>query len=155
MRIYEEVYIAKPSATEEEIDALNGQLDSVVKVGGGKTEKVDKWGVRNLAYRVDKYPEGYIVVLMLHCGAQVIREVERRLRVADLVIKYQTVRMDETMKWLEKRKKAREKRAARKPPPPAAPPAMPMAAPAVPAAPAAPAEPVTMPGAPAAEAKSE
>ncbi len=158
MRIYEEVYIAKPSATEEEVDALNGQLDSVVKVGGGKTEKVDKWGVRKLAYRVDKNHEGYFVVLMLHCGAQVIREVERRLRVSDLVLKYQTVRMDETMKWLEKRKKAREKRAARKPPPPAAPPAMPMAAPALPAAPAAPAapaEPVTMPGAPAAEAKSE
>lgn len=151
MRIYEEVYIAKPSATDEEIDALNGQLDSVVKVGGGKTEKVDKWGVRKLAYRVDKNHEGYFVVLTLQCGAQAIREVERRLRVADLVIKYQTVRMDETLKWLEKRKKAREKRAARKPPPPVAPPALPAAAPA----PAVPGEAVPMPGAPAAEAKSE
>jgi small subunit ribosomal protein S6 len=155
MRIYEEVYIAKPSATEEEINALNDQLDSVVKVGGGKTEKVDRWGVRKLAYRVDKNQEGFFVVLLLHCGAQVIREVERRLRVSDLVIKHQTVRMDETLRWIERRKKAREKRAARKPPPLAAPPALPAAAPAVPGAPAAAAEAVVMPGAPAAEPKSE
>ncbi len=147
MRIYEEVYIAKPSATDEEIDALNSQLEGVVKQGGGKLEKVDKWGVRKMAYRVAKNQEGYYVVLTVHCEAQTVRELERRLRVADLVIKFLTVRMDEKLKWLEKRKKARDKRAARKPAPP---PAMP----AVPTAPAMPAEAAPIPGAPA-EPKSE
>ena len=44
-----------------------------------------------------------------------MKEFERRLRVADLVIKFLTVRIDETLKRLEKRRKQREKRAHRKP----------------------------------------
>ena len=150
MRTYEELYIVKPDATEEEIDALNGQLEAVIKQSGGNLEKTDKWGVRKLAYRVKKQAEGYYVLLFFHAGATTVKEIERRLRVSDLVLKFLTVRMDEKLKWLEKRQKARAKRAARKPaiPPPAA--ATPNApAPGAPALPAMPAEPsAPMPGAP-------
>ena len=58
MRSYEELYIAKPDVTEEEIDALNAQLESVITTAGGKLERTDKWGVRKLAYRVSKHREG-------------------------------------------------------------------------------------------------
>jgi len=150
MRTYEELYIVKPDATEEEIDALNGQLEAVIKQSGGNLEKTDKWGVRKLAYRVKKQAEGYYVLLFFHAGSTTVKEIERRLRVSDLVLKFLTVRMDEKLKWLEKRQKARAKRAARKPaiPPPAA--ATPNApAPGAPAPPALPAEPsAPMPGAP-------
>jgi small subunit ribosomal protein S6 len=149
MRSYEELYIAKPDVTEEEIDALNAQLESIITQSGGKLEKTDKWGVRKLAYRVAKQSEGYYVLLFFHAGPDAVKEIERRLRVADPVLKYLTVRMDEKLKWLEKRKKAREKRAARKPQIQA--PAAPAASPAAPAhpAPGAPAHPA--PGAPVAE----
>lgn len=147
MRTYEELYIAKPDATEEEIDALNGQLEAVIKQSGGKLDKSDKWGVRKLAYRVKKQAEGFYVLLFFHASAQTVKEIERRLRVSDLVLKFLTVRMDEKLKWLEKRQKARAKRAARRPavpPPPAATPGA-----AVPGAPVIPAEPAApMPGAP-------
>ncbi len=125
MRIYEELYIAKPDATDEEIDAFNGQLEGIIKQAGGTIDKVDKWGVRRLAYRVQKKSEGYYVLIQFSAAAEVVREVERRLRVTDMVLKYLTVRIDEKLKWLEKRKKARAKRAARRPAPAAAPPAMP------------------------------
>ncbi|MBM3739790.1 MAG: 30S ribosomal protein S6 [Acidobacteria bacterium] len=150
MRIYEELYIARPNATDEEIDALNAQLENVIKQAGGTLDKTDKWGVRRLAYRVAKNSDGFYVLLSFHCGPQTVREIERRLRVTDLVIKYLTVRMDEKLKWLEKRKKAREKRAARKPaaPAPQASPAVPGAAPGVPGAPA---EAAPVPGAPEAK----
>jgi small subunit ribosomal protein S6 len=148
MRSYEELFIVKPDATEEEIDALNQQLEGVITQAGGKIEKLDKWGVRKLAYRVDKQNEGYYVLIFFQAGPQVVREVERRLRVSDLVIKYLTVRMDEKLKWLEKRKKAREKRAARRPPPP--PPSVAPAGPA-PGTPGAPQEAHPAPGAPVAE----
>jgi small subunit ribosomal protein S6 len=65
-----------------------------------------------------------------------VKEFERRLRVADIVIKYITVRIDETLKRIEKRRKAREKRAARRPAPVAAAPAAPAPAMPGPAAPA-------------------
>jgi small subunit ribosomal protein S6 len=152
MRIYEELYIAKADATEEDIDALNGQLETVIKQSGGKLEKTDKWGVRKLAYRVKKQAEGFYVLLSFHAGPTTVKEIERRLRVSDMVIKFLTVRMDEKLKWLEKRQKARAKRAARKPalPPPSSALTANAPAPGAPALPAIPAEPAApTPGAPA------
>ncbi|MFN7918746.1 MAG: 30S ribosomal protein S6 [Bryobacteraceae bacterium] len=149
MRIYEELFIVKPNATEEEIDAINAQLEGVIKKTGGKLEKTDKWGVRTLAYRVKKQNEGYYVLLSFQAAPDTVREIERRLRVSDLVLKFITVRMDEKLKWLEKRKKRRDARAARKPaPPPAATPS----APAPGTAPAAPVPAAPMPGSPGAPA---
>jgi small subunit ribosomal protein S6 len=143
MRIYEELFVLKPEATEEEVDALVGQLESLITQSGGVIDRTEKWGVRKLAYRVAKKNEGYYVLIQFHADAQVVKEVERRLRVTDLVIKYLTVRIDEKLKWLEKRKKAREKRAARRPAPPVgAPAAPPVEGPPAPGAPAMPGAPV-------------
>lgn len=127
MRIYEELFIARPDAPEEVIDAAIGQVESAVGAQGGVIEKVEKWGVRKLAYKVQKREEGYYVLLQFKAPPEAVREVERRLRVNDDVLKYLTVRIDEKLKWLEKRKKAREKRAARKPQAAAPAPAMPPA----------------------------
>ena len=144
MRIYEELFIVKPDAPEEEIDAFVSQLDATITQAGGKVEKVDKWGTRKLAYKLQKYGEGQYVLMQFHCGPETVKELERRLRVADIVLKYLTSRMDEKLKWIEKRKKEREKRAARKPAPPAPAPFAPAAAGEAGAVPGAP-----MPGAPA------
>jgi small subunit ribosomal protein S6 len=141
MRIYEELFIVRPDATDEEVDPLIEQLKGVVTQNGGTLEKTEKWGVRKLAYRVMKYNEGQYVLLQFNAQADVVREIERRLRVADLVLKFITVRIDEKLKRIEKRRKAREKRAARKPAPPPMPaavasPLLPQEAPApVPGAP--------------------
>lgn len=127
MRIYEELFIMRPDAADEEVDAYIEQLKQVVTDGGGVVDKVDKWGKRKLAYRVEKRDEGIYVLLQFSCGPDVVKELERRLRVSDVVMKYLTVRIDEKMKRVEKRRKAREKRAARKPAPSAAGPGTPTA----------------------------
>jgi small subunit ribosomal protein S6 len=155
MRIYEELFILKPDATEEEVSGLVSQLEGVITSSGGTIDKIDKWGVRKLAYKVQKKSEGFYVLMVFHCEPTASKEVERRLRVSDMVMKHMTVRMDEKQKWLEKRQKARAARAARKPAPQMAPPGAPMAgpgapAPASPAAPAAPIPGAPAPGAPAA-----
>jgi small subunit ribosomal protein S6 len=98
-------------------------------------DKVDNWGKRRLAYRVDKYREGNYVLFQFSAGAQLVKELERRLRVADLVIKFLTVRIDQTLKRLEKRKKDRDKRAARKPQIAAPAPSQPVPGPGTPEAP--------------------
>ncbi len=77
-------------------------------------DKVEKWGKRRLAYKVDKYREGAYVLFQFTAEADVVKELERRLRVSDLVLKFLTVRIDETLKRLEKRKKERDKRAAKR-----------------------------------------
>ena len=114
MRIYEELFIIKPEATEEEIDQVIEQLKTVITSAGGTVDKVDKWGKRRLAYRVDKHREGSYVLFQFTSAPETVKELERRLRVIDAVIKFLTVRIDETLKRLEKRKKHREKRAHRK-----------------------------------------
>lgn len=117
MRIYEELFIVRPDAPEEEIDQFIEQMKQVVVSGGGTVDKADKWGVRKLAYRVAKRDEGYYVLLQVTSGPDVVKEIERRFRVTDLVLKYITVRIDERLKKIEKRKLEREKRARRKPAP--------------------------------------
>ena|SRR5215469_11711389 len=135
MRVYEELFIVKPDAPEEEVEAYIEQVRQVITNGHGNVDKVDNWGVRKLAYRVSRYNEGRYVLFVFTSSPELVREVERRMRVADLVIKFITVRIDEKQKKIDKRKKQREKRAARRPPPAVATPAAP--APAAPAPPAA------------------
>jgi small subunit ribosomal protein S6 len=147
MRVYEELFIVQPDAPEEEVDAYIGQLKELITNGKGTVDKADKWGTRKLAYRVQKYNEGVYVLIQVSSSPELVKEIERRMRVTDMVIKFITVRIDEKTKKIEKRKKQRDKRAARKPPPP------PMASPMQPAgssSPAAPAMPI--PAAPAAAA---
>jgi small subunit ribosomal protein S6 len=119
MRIYEELFIVRPDATAEELDPLIEQIKGIVTATGGTLDKTEKWGVRRLAYRVMKQREGFYVLLQFTATAETVKEVERRLRVNDMVLKFITVRIDEKMKRIEKRRKAREKRAARKPVAPA------------------------------------
>lgn len=150
MRIYEELYILKPDVTDEDADASVELIRGIVTSSGGTIDKVDKWGKRKLAYRVRKQDEGFYILVQFSAKAEVVKEVERRLRVSDIVIKYITVRIDEQLKWLEKKKKQREKRAARRPAPVAAPAIPAPAAPApAPAAPAMPGEPAPAEPAPA------
>src|SRR5499427_9900369 len=121
MRIYEELFIIRPDAPDEEVDPFLEQMKGVVTNAGGTVDKMDKWGKRRLAYKVDKYREGSYVLFQFSAGPETVKELERRLRVSDLVLKFLTVRIDETLKRLEKRKKEREKRAARRPAPAPAP----------------------------------
>jgi small subunit ribosomal protein S6 len=114
MRIYEELFIVKPDAPEEEVDAFVETLRTQLTNSGATVDKVDKWGKRKLAYRVDKYREGSYVLLQFSANAETVKELERRLRVSDVVIKFLTVRIDETLKRLDKRKKERDKRAAKR-----------------------------------------
>jgi small subunit ribosomal protein S6 len=114
MRIYEELFIVKPDAPEEEVDAFVEQLRTQLTTAGATVDKVDKWGKRRLAYRVDKYREGSYVLFQFTAEPNTVSELERRLRVSDIVLKFITVRIDETLKRLDKRKKERDKRAAKR-----------------------------------------
>ncbi len=148
MRIYEALFIIKPDVPEEELDQRVETLRTQLTAQGATVDKVDKWGKRRLAYKIDKYREGSYVLFQFSGGPEVIKEFERRLRVSDIVLKFLTVRIDETLKRLEKRRKEREKRDAKRASrtPAAAP------APAAPSFPQQAAEAPAMPGLPTKEA---
>jgi len=114
MTNYEIMFIVNPNVAEDEIDKINSQLEGIITSGGGKVSKIEKMGKRRLAYVVDKNTDGFYVLFVTTATGAIVREIERRLRVMDPVIKYLTVRMDEDMKRLDKIKAHRQKRAARR-----------------------------------------
>jgi small subunit ribosomal protein S6 len=115
-RLYDLIFICLPTTPEEEIAKIIATLEQVIADRGGKVEKIDKWGTRKLAYRVAKQREGYYVYMSVR-GAQpdLIKELERRLKVSDAVIKYMTVRLDEEIKRQQKLVARRERRARQRP----------------------------------------
>lgn len=107
MRTYEIVYIVAPNTTDEGLTKLNSQLEKVITDLGGIITKTDNWGRKKLAYKIGKHDEGIYVVLYMEGSGNEIAEVERRLRVNDLVIRHLTVRTDEDIKRAEKLKSRR------------------------------------------------
>jgi small subunit ribosomal protein S6 len=123
-RYYDLVFIVRPATPEEEIKKILGVVEHTCAEKGSKVEKTEQWGTRKLAYRVAKHREGiYVHQEIRTTHGELIAELERRLRVQDAVIKYQTVRLDEDLKRQKKLSLKREKRAARRPRRTTAPPA--------------------------------
>jgi len=115
-RQYDLIFIARPDTPESEIDKVIATIEHAATEKGAKIEKTEKWGRRRMAYRVHRLREGYYVYMVLKSShGEVVKELERRLKVSDPVIKYLTVRLDEELKRQEKFKRHREKRAARRP----------------------------------------
>ena len=136
-RLYDLIFIARPATPEDEIKKVLSGIEHTCAEKGGKIEKTEHWGTRKLAYRVAKHREGiYVYQQIRTTHADLIAELERRLRVQDVVIKYLTVRLDEDLKRQKKLVHKRELRAARRPRRASAPPSAPSPA-SVPEQPAA------------------
>ncbi len=110
-RTYELMFIVRPDMSDEDLDKLISTLESNVAGAGGTLRNVERMGKRRLAYLVRGFHDGIYVLFTIEGGGQQIRELERRLRVTEPVIKFLTVRVDEEQKRAEKIKKIRESRA--------------------------------------------
>jgi small subunit ribosomal protein S6 len=126
-RVYEILFIVDPNLGEPEVDALAAQIQGYVEKEGGRIQKVEKWGKKRLAYPVRKHREGSYVLIVAEGTGEIIKEIERRIRVTDGVVRYLSVRVDEDLRKAEtsKRKRASEDekkrtRMATRPPRPSA-----------------------------------
>jgi len=118
-RTYEVMFIVRPDITDEDLDRLISTLETQVGTAGGTVKSVERMGKRRLAYLVRNFHEGnYVLFTIESSSGELVRELERRLRVAEPVIKFLTVRIDENQKRLEKAKKLREARQRRPAPAP-------------------------------------
>ena len=141
-RTYELMFIVRPDMLEEDQDKLIANLETQVGGAGGSVKSVERMGKRRLAYAVRKFQDGIYVLMVLEGEGSMVKEVERRLRVAEPVIKFITVRIDEEQKRLAKIKAIRDTKvrgkgtraaalaaeAAEAPPPPLTPEPVPEAA---------------------------
>jgi len=114
-RSYEVMFIVRPDLTEEDLDKLVATLESHATGAGATVKSAEKMGRRRLAYDVKKFSEGQYVLFTLSADGKAVHELERRLRVAEQVIKFITVRTDEEQQRLEKVRKIRASRVKRAP----------------------------------------
>lgn len=96
-RQYELVYIAMPDSTEEQLAELHQQVATVVDRFGGTIERTEPWGRRRLAYEIGRQREGVYVLEILNGPAAMTTELDRRLRVLDIVMRHLVIRVDEVL----------------------------------------------------------
>ena len=122
VRQYELVYIVPPETTEEALADLHTQIVAVTDRFGATFEKTENWGRRKLAYEIAGHREGVYVLEVINGPGAMTAELDRRLRVFDIVIRHMVVRVDEELAIAERskvrRKSATVKRRVRRGLPP-------------------------------------
>lgn len=94
MRKYETIFIVRPDLADEEIKSLSTKVQEVITNMNGDFRRLEDWGVRKLAYPINKITRGRYYYLRFDADAPLIAELERRLRLDDKVIRYQSVKME-------------------------------------------------------------
>jgi len=94
-RRYETVFILPPDLEEGRRKEILDRLDGVVEKGGGIRVKREDWGVRRLAYAVNRHPKGHYYLLDYVGSAQIVAELERHMRMLENVLRFLTVKTDD------------------------------------------------------------
>ena len=87
MRKYEMLYILSTELAEEVRDGIIAKFENVVKENGGTVEKVDKWGVKKLAYPINYKTEGYYVLMTFESDVNLITEIKRVAGITDGILR--------------------------------------------------------------------
>ena len=92
MKKYEIMYIIRPTVTEEERAQVVADLNDIFTSRGGEILEVNEWGMRDLAYEIEKLKKGYYVVLSVNCDEEARAEFDRVVRIRDDIIRYLIIR---------------------------------------------------------------
>ncbi len=106
-RKYELVYVVSPDATEAQVTELHTQVEQIAERLKGKIDKTDNWGRRKLAYEIGPHKEGTYVVETIDGGGELMKEIDRRLKVSDLIIRHLIVRIDEEQQVIDRTRSKR------------------------------------------------
>jgi small subunit ribosomal protein S6 len=113
-RQYELVYIVPPETPEQEVTDLHGQLEAVVARMSGAIERTENWGRKKLAYDIGHHKEGVYVLEVINGSGELMKELDRRLRVMDQVVRHMIVRVDEEKKVVERTQTKRRSESERR-----------------------------------------
>ena len=93
-RQYELVYLVSSDATEEQIQGLHAQVEETTTRMSGQLDKTENWGRRKLAYEIGPHKEATYVLELISGSGELMKELDRRLRVSDQVLRHLIVRID-------------------------------------------------------------
>jgi small subunit ribosomal protein S6 len=101
-RQYELIYILPPESSEQQATELHEQVAQVVSRLNGQIEKTENWGRRKLAYEIGHHKEGVYVLEVINGSGELMKELDRRLKVIDQVVRHMIVRVDEEKRVVER-----------------------------------------------------
>jgi small subunit ribosomal protein S6 len=113
-RQYELVYILPPETTEQQVAELHTQVEGVVSRLNGQIERTENWGRKRLAYEIAHNKEGVYVLDVINGSGELMKELDRRLRVMDQVLRHMVVRVDEEKKVVERTRTKRQSNSERR-----------------------------------------
>lgn len=93
-RMYETIIIVQPELGDEELKGLSAKIQEIIATMKGDYKRLEDWGVRKLAYPINKFVRGRYYYLRFDGDASLIAELERRLRLDDKVVRYQSVKIE-------------------------------------------------------------
>ena len=106
-RKYELVYVVSPEASDDQVADLHNQVEAIVQRIGGAIERTDNWGRRRLAYEIGRHKEATYVLEVINGTGELMKEIDRRIKVTDLIIRHLVVRVDEAQAVIERTKARR------------------------------------------------
>lgn len=95
MPLYEHVFLARQDLSQAQVDALATAATEIVESNAGKVTKTETWGLKNLAYKIQRNRKAHFVLLNIEAPAGVVAELERQTAINEDVIRFMTVRVDE------------------------------------------------------------
>jgi small subunit ribosomal protein S6 len=94
MALYEHVYLARQDISAQQVEALTEQLKAIIESFGGKVEKIEYWGVKSLAYRIQKNRKAHFTLLNINAPSAALTEMERQMGINEEVLRFMTIRVD-------------------------------------------------------------
>ena len=113
-RQYELIYVVSSDATDQQIADLHTQVEEITGRYAGTLDKTENWGRRKLAYEIGPHKEGTYVLEVISGSGELMKEIDRRLRVSDQVIRHLTVRVDEENRVIERARTLRKEDSQRR-----------------------------------------
>lgn len=95
MALYEHIFIARQDVSPAQVDLLTEELQGVLTENGGKVEKSEYWGLRNLQYKIKKNRKGHYSLMHIDAPSEAVVEMERQMKLKEDVLRFMTIRVDE------------------------------------------------------------
>jgi small subunit ribosomal protein S6 len=95
MPLYEHVFLARQDLSQAQVDALAAAATEIVEAGQGKVTKTETWGLKNLAFKIDRNRKAHFVLLNIEAPGAVVAELERQNRINEDIIRWITVGVEE------------------------------------------------------------
>ena len=95
MALYEHIFLARQDLAQAQVDTLTEEASKIITDNDGKVVETENWGVKSLAYKIQKNRKAHFVMMRLDTPPAAIAELERQTRINEDIVRYMTIRVDE------------------------------------------------------------